>query len=484
MSEIRTERNNSELKILTKIIKDKDYNILSENNLTKNDFKDYFVKEGQKLYLISDIVDYIDSYYKTSSQVPDETTIKTKFPLLELNNDDYSSENKTFIDNLKKLNKDDDLINAMTQANRIHQTKGARDAISFLQGELEKLEGRGSEVKGYDLIQNVDDRINEYEELLKNPNKAFVTTGLKELDNCIKGWLRDEELVLIQGRSGQSKTFFLLKFLWEAFARGENVLLFEPEMSSKVIGYRLDVLADDNHEISNFSLLRGERFIDANKYKACCARLKEHKNHFYYLCPDDFEDGLTVSQLKAWCKKNKITIVGIDGIEIPDIIDERKGFKDEEHLQLTHIAADLLRMSKTLKVPVIVTTQAKRTDKKEELSINTIGSSYGMARKCTIMITIKKEDREVEIRIEKSRNSTDNQVLNYKVDLDKGIFEWDGMPTIDEQTNQSINNREAQPITDVDKDKSGITEENIKFTDENGKPYGEDVFLDGGKGLE
>ena len=41
MSEIRTERNNSELKILTKIIKDKDYNIISENNLTKNDFKDY-----------------------------------------------------------------------------------------------------------------------------------------------------------------------------------------------------------------------------------------------------------------------------------------------------------------------------------------------------------------------------------------------------------------------------------------------------------
>ena len=466
---MRTERNNAELKILSKIIKDKNYELLKNNNLSKNDFKDYINKDGKQLYLISDIINFIDNYYNQSSQVPDINTIHTKYPELNIDNDGLDNV-EPFIKTLKKLNKDTALINIMTQANRIHQSQGSKDAINYLQWELEKLEATSEEVKGYDLVQNMDDRINDFKELQKNPKQSFVSTGFKELDQIITGWLREEELVLIQARSGQSKTFLLLKFAVEAWLQGENVLFFEPEMSSRVIGYRFDAIADENHEISNFALLRGDRFFDINKYLKLAETLKQKKNHFYYLCPDDFPNGCSVTDLKNWCKKNKITFVCIDGIEIPDIIDERKNYGDDEWKQLTHIAADLLRMSKTLKVPIIVTAQAKRTDEKEKLGINTIGGSYGLSRKATLMIVMKKTDKELEIRIEKNRNGKDTNTLNYRTNLDLGLYVYDGAPIIDEKTNEVATDREVGKIDDITPDKNGI--------------ISEDIFIDGGIGLE
>ena len=467
---MRTERNNAELKILSKIIQDKDYNILKNNNLSKNDFKDYIIKDGKQLYLISDIITFIDNYYNQSFQIPDINTIHTKYPELNIDTEGLDNINP-FITTLKKLNKDTALINIMTQANKIHQNQGSKDAINYLQWELEKLEAISEEVKGYDLIQNIDDRVNDFKELQKNPKQSFISTGFKELDQIIGGWLREEELAVIQARSGQSKTFLLLKFLFEAFIRGENVLLYEPEMSTKVIGYRIDVLADEKHEISNFSLLRGDRFFDVKKYEELAKKLKEHKNHFYYLCPEDFPNGCSVTDLKNWCKKNKITIVGIDGIEIPDLIDERSNGKNtEEWKQLTHISADLLKMSKTLKIPVIITAQAKNIDKKENLSINTIGGSYGITRKATLMFVIKKSDKELEIKIEKNRNGKDTDALNYRTNLDVGVWSFDGAPIINEKTNEQPENREVGKIDDITPDKNGI--------------ISEDIFLDGGEDLE
>ncbi len=424
----------TEVQIVSKILKNKSLDIINKNNLDINMFKS-FVEDtnGLPKHKISDIILFIEDHYNKYKTIPDKATLIKTFPYfdsVEVNEpDDYLAEN------LKKQYNDEKFVELLNTANKIHREKGLEAAKDFLE-KNNNLKSNDYTKIGIDLISEADVRYKAYEEALTNPRKATVSLGLKELDDFIGGLNRTEELMVIQGRSGHSKTFILMKFLYECWKAGENVALFEPEMSANIIGYRLDSYIDDKHSLSNFSLIRGKQ-VNLN-YKNFIEQLKTKPNKFIFISPKDFNDECTISKLRQFCIDNKITVFGVDGFDPGDIIDERSFYNKNisSWTQLTNISKDLLELSMDLHIPVISTAQAKNVDNDTDLGINTIGGSYGITRKCTLMVTMKKIGKNVTINVEKHRTGTDKATFNYIVDLDKGCWVYDGSESASNQNTQ------------------------------------------------
>ena len=71
---------------------------------------------------------------------------------------------------------------------------------------------------------------------------------------------------------------------------------------------------------------------------------------------------MTVSMLKALCKKYQPDIIGIDQLSLMD--DERRG--ENRRLQLANITMDLFRLSEELGKPILADAQANRNKTSSE----------------------------------------------------------------------------------------------------------------------
>ena len=81
-----------------------------------------------------------------------------------------------------------------------------------------------------------------------------MSTGFIELDRIIGGIDLKEENMVIAARTGQGKTWTLLKIAAEAAKQGLTVGLYSGEMSERKVGYRIDTMRS---HISNWKLTHG-----------------------------------------------------------------------------------------------------------------------------------------------------------------------------------------------------------------------------------
>ena len=140
-----------------------------------------------------------------------------------------------------------------------------------------------------------------------------------------------------------------------------------------------------------------------------------------------------------WCKK----------IDVSDFIQKNYIPYDGDESFLEK------KTSKTDKVWKKCSELLRQEVKKHVLDIDTVGGSYGTTRKCTMMISIKKEEKQITLKVIKARNKeimTKDQGVTYIVDLDKGIWHYDNSTVIETTTkeNFSSNNsifRKKQTIT-------------------------------------
>lgn len=363
-----------------------------------------------------DVYRFILDHFNTYKKIPDTTTVLSHFPdldIVEVNeSEDYLIRT---LDNMYKNDKFLDMLMGSNQ--KLANSQNTKEAWDYLMGYEQMFNGVPIGKIGIDLIhEGADDRLKMYEDAHNDPEATFVKSGLPEIDALLGGFCRTEELVAIQARTGNSKTFLLLKFLYEAWLAGERVALYSPEMSSQMIGYRFDSY---HGGLSNSRLRKGEQ-VDSN-YKHYVNHLKEKDNCFYHLGLNDFKGGCTVSKLKQFCKDNKITVLGIDGIRVPQYMQDEHATRNTPVWdQVGNVMNDLKQLSQDMHIPVITVAQAGRMGKDEEIDTDTVGGSYQISTIATLMFSIKKAGHEVTLRIIKNRGNEDSTEFKYIVDLDKG----------------------------------------------------------------
>ena len=219
---------------------------------------------------------------------------------------------------------------------------------------------------------------------------------------------------------------------------GYNVGLISPEMSATKIGYRFDTLV--NH-FSNKNLVWGQNQIGYEDY---IKELKNKQNKYIVTIPQDFNKKITVSKIKNFVNKNKIDILGIDGITY--LTDERYNKGDTRTTMLTNISEDLMSLSIELKIPILVVVQSNRSgvnkDTDETPDLENIKDSDGIAANATKVLAIKQKVNEniIQLAVTKHRDGKTGQTLLYKFDFDTGNFTY--VPGTDDGLN--VNQRKEK----------------------------------------
>lgn len=406
-----------ELQILSRVIKDKNASILTLNGFTE----EYFITYLEEY---SYIMNHLNSY----GNVPDKETFLSKFPGFTLV--DVTETDAYLIETFNEEHLYSLTVPVINKLAEIIQTD-SRAAVEYLQSQLPLLT-QNNIVIGKDIISNADERLSEWQQRKENKEKFSIPTGFKELDEITGGWQRGEEFSVIFARTGQGKSWILIKTLEHAWKMGKRVGLIEPEMSAVKTGYRFDTLSAN---MSNTSLTRGD---EIDNYESYIENLKKKDIPFFVAGPKDFRRKITVSKLRAFIESNKIDILGIDGISY--LKDERAQRGDNRTTGLTNISEDLMDLSIELKIPIIVVCQSNREGAKEDDApdLENIRDSDGIAYNASTVIAVRQKGPGIELSVRKNRNGRNGDKLIYLWDIDKGVFQYIPSEESDRDNSQEI----------------------------------------------
>lgn len=411
-----------ELQILSKVLNTKQMSFLELNNITD----DYFITYPEEY-------DFIKEHYNKYGNVPDIETFLDKFNNFEIL--DVKESDEFLISTFKEEYQFSKLVPVVQRVADLLQTDSV-SAVEYLQTAMNDFKPVDFNV-GMDIITDANIRYEEWQERKENPEKYMLETGFFELDEVIGGYQCGEELVVIFARTGQGKTWVLMKSLQHNWSMGKRVGLIEPEMSVTKTAYRFDTLQSN---ISNKGLMRGE---DIPGYKRYIDNLKKHDNPFVVATPKDFGGRVTVSKLRTFVESNELDILGIDGISY--LRDERYQRGDNMTTQLTHISEDLMDLSIKLKIPVLVVSQSNRGGVKDDGTpdLENIRDSDGLAFNASLVLSTRQRDPGMELSVKKNRNGITGISLVYAWDIDKGEFNY--VPSDDSDYTSSDTERRDKP---------------------------------------
>lgn len=399
-----------QLQFLSYVLASKNYDIVTNNNITS----DYFLEYQEEF-------DFIKEHYNNYKNVPDVETFLGHFvdsegtPTIQLV--EVTESERYLVDTLREEYLYSKSVPVIKRAAELLKTD-ANAASQYLQSEIVNLTPNYS-TPAVDIIHS-DNRVKLFEEKTKNPNAWFISTGFEELDMIVCGWQKGEEFVVIVARTGQCKSWLLVKFMYSAWKQNNNVGYISPEMSADKIGYRFDTL---NNHFSNRALNRGiaENVVD---YEGYFSELSQNTHQFLVSTPLDFNKEITVSKLRSYIIDNHLDILAIDGITY--LTDERYKRGDNKTSTLTNISEDLMQLSVELQVPIIVVVQSNRGGVKEDEtatpSLENIRDSDGIAHNATKVLSLKQKDDALIMEIKKNRDGVFGDKLSYSYDIDTGDF--------------------------------------------------------------
>lgn len=364
---------------------------------------------------------YIKNHIDKYGSIPDRESFLNRFPDFDII--DVKEPKNYLVDSLFKNYQKESLASTFNNIKEI-LTKDTSDddeavdkALEIFKSSYESLSSNVA-VSSVDILKDTS-RYDAYEDRINNFDKYFISTGLKELDELIGGWDREEELATIAARTNIGKSWMLLKFALAALEQGLNVGMYSGEMSEKKVGYRLDTLIQ---HIPNGALIHGNAFVK-NDYKNYIETLPERfTGCFRILTPKMLGHQAGVSDLQAFIERDHLDVLFIDQHSL--LRDDRKAKNPVE--KASNISLDLQILQKLKKIPIIAVSQQNRTSTSENgVGTEHIAQSDRISQDSTIVMFFernKDDDSILTIDLVKSRDSENNKKLNYKVDFNTGNF--------------------------------------------------------------
>jgi len=403
-----------QLQFLNKILETGDSSALLMNNLNADYFSSYPAE-------FNFIVEHLNKYNK----VPDKYTFLSKFPQFDTI---VVHESMNYL--IDELYKDKNARELALNYNKVKKFIEAGDVDSAIAqaSKISEIAVQAKHMQSVDLLTDKS-RYSDYIERCYDFNKYYVPTGLKELDKIIGGWDRQEELTTIIARSGQGKTWMLLKSAIASLEAGLRVGIYSGEMSARKVGYRIDTLIS---HISNTCISKGNDMVQ-NKYKEYIDNLgNRYTGCLKVLTPAMIDGPAGVTALRAFIEKENLDILFVDQHSLLE--DDRKARNPIE--RAANISKDLKNLQVLKKIPIIAVSQQNRESTENGVDTSHISQSDRIGQDSTLILAIAQTDDIYTVKIIKSRDAGGGQTLKYAVDFDKGI--WSYMP--DGNDKESVEN--------------------------------------------
>lgn len=397
----------SELQFLNKVIETSDSSLIEMNSLDNSYFPEYkkefdFIKE------------HLDRYH----QVPDKETFLGKFP--DFKYLDVKEPNSFLLQELINDRNQRYLASSFNKVRDCIMKGDVDNAMKIYRNGIDGLK-TGITLESVDILHDKS-RYEEYLEKSKDFSKYFVKTGFHELDKVIGGWDRNDELATIVGRSGRGKTWCLLKSLVAAAEQGLKVGLYSGEMTASKVGYRLDTLIS---HLSNGAIIHGNVDIK-NEYKDYIDNVASKiSGSIHVLTPSMIDGPAGVKALGLFIDKEKLDILFIDQ---HSLLEDDKNAKNPVE-KAANISKDLKNLQVMKKIPIISVSQQNRVKNEDSkgnqvIDLTLISQSDRIGQDSTTVIFIERKDDVMRLHLVKSRDSENGKVLTYRIDLNKGIFEY------------------------------------------------------------
>ena len=416
----------SQLQVLNKILQTKDYSIVTLNNLTV----DYF-------YNYKDEFNYIKNHYNKYHTVPDRLTFVNVFPDFDVVD---VSEPDTYL--LEQLNLDYNRSFIATNFNEIKkmiEKNEVEKAVDFLTKSIDNLH-RGAPVSCTDIIAD-HSRYDRYIERTADRSKFYVSTGFPELDNITGGIDLKNENMVIAARTGQGKTQTLLFMAANAAVQGLTVGIYEGEMVTDKVAYRIDTFLG---RINNTGLNRGDASIN-NQYKNYLNALDQHGyGAIKVMTPADIGGPATVNTLRAFIEREHLDILFVDQYSLLEDTSHSKSTWEK----VSNISKEIKNLQVLKEIPIISVAQMNRTKEDDDvLDTTQIGLADRIGQDATVVLMLerRKKDNVFVMRVVKARDGGDNRELKYNVDFNYGTFTYIPENQTEEEAQQTYDSYEIEP---------------------------------------
>lgn len=391
-----------QIQALNYILDSKDSSIITLNNLSDEFFSDY-KKE------FNYIKDHIEKYHN----VPDKESFLANFPDFDLIKVNESA--NYIIDELYNDRNTRLMADTFNKVRDLILNKKTDEAMKLYSNAASQISS-AMHLNCVDITKDLS-RYDTYIEKSRDFNKSYIRTGFAELDAIIGGWDRYEEYATIVARSGNCKTWCLLRSAIAAAQQGLKVGIYSGEMSEQKIGYRIDTLLS---HISNIKIMRGNTEVQ-NDYKEYIDNISKYlKGSILVLTPSMIGGPAGVTALKAFIEKEHLEALYIDQHSLLD--DDRKAKNPVE--RASNISKDIKNLQVMMKIPIITVSQQNRESAENGMDTKLIAQSDRIGQDSTVVLFVEKKDDLLTLHLTKSRDSVNNKQLQYAIDIDKGIFTY------------------------------------------------------------
>lgn len=393
--------------VLNKIIQSKDASIITLNNLSVDSFSEY-----------KDEFCFIRNHLTKYGNIPDIETVLNNFPdfqVITVNEPVQYLLEELMHDSNKRF-----LAENYTKVREYILSDRVEDALQILRSASDRSTSYVS-MQSVDILRDTS-RYDAYIDKVDNLDKYFISTGFDELDNITGGWDVYEELATIVARNGLGKSWILFKCAAAAAKQGKNVGIYSGEMSENKVGYRIDTILGN---IANGALVHGGGSIK-NEYREYIENLpKNVPGSIRVLTPKMINGPATVTALRAFIEKDNLDILFIDQ---HSLLEDERGAKSPPE-KAANISKDLKLLQVVKRIPIISVSQQNREkldDGKGNKSFDTtqVAMSDRIAQDSTQIIFIERKDDLMRLHLVKSRDTANGKVLTYRIDLNKGIWQY------------------------------------------------------------
>ena len=296
---------------------------------------------------------FIRDFYNKYNQLPSKETFQSKFDgkFEWINVTDPES---FLLDKLKEEKLYRDVVSSYKELAELIKAQKTNVAIERMASIAQQFL-KQKQTNAIDLIENANVRLENYIDRVNNPEKATVTTGLKELDDILGGWDLTNETAVIAARTGVGKSWWLIYFALAAAKKGLRVGFYSGEMDTDLVGYRLDTL---NGNIANGSLTHGNDNVKLQYENYIETLNKVVPGHIICVTPQDLDGSATVSKLRAFIEKYNLQMLFVDQYSLLE--DEKRGRTPRE--QMANLSKDLRSLQRLKKIPIIAAAQLNREE--------------------------------------------------------------------------------------------------------------------------
>jgi replicative DNA helicase len=399
--------NNSEAKVISAVLNDKQMHVLLQANL------------DNVLRTHNDVWNFIRHYFDINGSVPPASLVVEKFRDFNIIADVGAT--KHHLDELQSEYLNESLKDILRSAASDVQGGNGSQALEQLITKTSELKKNTSAIRDVD-VTDLDSAVAYYENVqkMKESGQVGIKTGLPGFDNYLPSGIMPGQLGVFLAYPGIGKSWLALYFAVQAWKQGRSPLIISLEMSETEVRNRVFAIMGEGLW-SHRKLSNGEVEIDMLK--------KWHESKLqgkpaFHIISNDSGGEVTPSVIRGKIDQYKPDFVIVDYLQL--MSPNQKS--DNETVRMKNLSRELKLMAISDEVPIVAISSATPDDVKDLSSAPTLGQtawSRQIAYDADWVMALGRATNSdiIECVFRKNRNGFMGDFL-IQVDFDRGYYRY------------------------------------------------------------